>query len=41
VLNDIHGIGVRRRTGGERFVVAAPVLFTAAPIGIFGCHLPT
>ncbi len=41
VLNDIHGIGVRRRTGGERFVVAAPVLFTAAPTGIFGCHLPT
>jgi DNA-binding beta-propeller fold protein YncE len=40
VLNDVHGIGVRRRTGGERVVVAAPVLFAAAPIGTFGCHLP-
>lgn len=40
VLNDVHGIGVRRRTGSERVVVAAPVLFTAAPVRTFGCHLP-
>jgi DNA-binding beta-propeller fold protein YncE len=46
VLNDVHGIGVRPRSGGERVVVAAPTaLFLAAPAGIagpgtFGCHLP-
>jgi DNA-binding beta-propeller fold protein YncE len=47
VLNDVHGIGVRPRSGGERVVVAAPAsLFLAAassngalPAG-FGCHLP-
>ena len=41
VLNDVHGIGVRPRTGNERVVVAAPVQFLAAPSGTFGCHLPT
>ena len=41
VLNDVHGIGVRPRTGTERVVVAAPVTFLAAPVGTFGCHLPT
>lgn len=40
VLNDVHGIGVRPRTGGVRVVVAAPVTFLAAPVGAFGCHLP-
>jgi DNA-binding beta-propeller fold protein YncE len=41
VLNDVHGIGVRPRSGSERVVVAAPTgLFLAAPIGTFGCHLP-
>jgi DNA-binding beta-propeller fold protein YncE len=40
VLNDVHGIGVRPRTGAERVVVAAPVTFLAAPVGGFGCHLP-
>jgi DNA-binding beta-propeller fold protein YncE len=40
LLNDVHGIGVRPRTGGERVVVAAPVTFLAAPVGAFGCHLP-
>jgi sugar lactone lactonase YvrE len=45
VLNDVHGIGVRPRSGGERVVVAAPTtLFLAADagagIGAFGCHLP-
>lgn len=45
VLNDVHGIGVRPRSGGERVVVAAPasLLFAAplASIGPFGCHLPS
>jgi DNA-binding beta-propeller fold protein YncE len=41
ILNDVHGIGVRRRSGGERVVVAAPVLFLASPVGSIGCHLPT
>jgi DNA-binding beta-propeller fold protein YncE len=40
VLNDVHGVGVRPTTGRERVVVAAPVLFLAAPLGAFGCHLP-
>jgi hypothetical protein len=44
VLNDVHGIGVRPRSGGERVVVAAPAsLLFAAPLaglGTFGCHLP-
>lgn len=46
VLNDVHGIGVRPRSGEERVVVAAPTaLFLAADSGIdrpgvFGCHLP-
>jgi len=46
VLNDVHGIGVRPRSGGERVVVAAPTtLFLAAPAGAvgldtFGCHVP-
>jgi DNA-binding beta-propeller fold protein YncE len=44
VLNDVHGIGVRRRSGSERVVVAAPAsLVFAAPLsnlGAFGCHLP-
>jgi DNA-binding beta-propeller fold protein YncE len=44
VLNDVHGIGVRPRSGGERVVVAAPasLLFAAGPadLGAFGCHLP-
>jgi len=44
VRNDVHGIGVRPRTGTERVVVAAPLHFLAAagaPLGTFGCHLPT
>jgi hypothetical protein len=46
VLNDVHGIGVRPRSGGERVVVAAPTaLFLASPVGAagpaaFGCHVP-
>jgi sugar lactone lactonase YvrE len=46
VLNDVHGIGVRPRSGGERVVVAAPTaLFLAAPagaggLGASGCHIP-
>jgi len=46
VLNDVHGIGVRPRSGGERVVVAAPTtLFLAASAGAadpgaFGCHVP-
>jgi sugar lactone lactonase YvrE len=46
VRNDVHGIGVRPRTGAERVVVAAPAtLFLAAPFGVagteaFGCHIP-
>jgi DNA-binding beta-propeller fold protein YncE len=40
VLNDVHGIGVRPRSGGERVVVAAPVLVLASAVGTFGCHLP-
>lgn len=40
VLNDVHGIGVRRSSGRERVVVAAPVTFMAAPDATFGCHLP-
>lgn len=40
VLNDVHGVGVRRTSGRERVVVAAPVNFLAAPSGAFGCHLP-
>jgi DNA-binding beta-propeller fold protein YncE len=41
VLNDVHGIGVRPRSGSERVVVAAPTTwFLAAPVGVFGCHLP-
>jgi DNA-binding beta-propeller fold protein YncE len=40
VLNDVHGVGVRPTTGSERVVVAAPVLFLAAPTGAYGCHLP-
>jgi len=40
VLNDVHGVGVRPTSGRERVVVAAPVLFLAAPSGTFGCHLP-
>ncbi len=42
VINDVHGIGVRPRSGSERVVVAAPArMFLAAAPGIsFGCHLP-
>ena len=40
VLNDVHGIGVRPTSGGERIVVAAPATFFAAPAGTYGCHLP-
>jgi DNA-binding beta-propeller fold protein YncE len=40
VLNDVHGVGVRRTSGRERVVVAAPVTFFAAPSGAFGCHVP-
>jgi DNA-binding beta-propeller fold protein YncE len=40
VINDVHGIGVRPTSGGERVVVAAPSVFLAAPVGTFGCHLP-
>jgi DNA-binding beta-propeller fold protein YncE len=40
VLNDVHGVGVRPTSGRERVVVAAPVFLLAAPIGVFGCHLP-
>jgi len=40
LLNDVHGVGVRPTTGRERVVVAAPVLFLAAPTGSYGCHLP-
>ncbi|MEX2324840.1 MAG: hypothetical protein WD576_03750, partial [Nitriliruptoraceae bacterium] len=43
VINDVHGIGVRRTTGDERVVVAAP-LFGGAGIqpvaaASFSCHL--
>jgi len=48
VLNDVHGVGVRPRSGGERVVVAAPAsLHFAAPAGVgadgwlaSGCHVP-
>lgn len=42
VLNDVHGVGVRVTTGGERVVVAAPVsrAVPAAASSVVGCHLP-
>ena len=42
VVNDVHGVGVRRATGEER-VVAAAASWRGAPVaavGAFGCHLP-
>ncbi len=43
VLNDIHGVGVRRTTGDERMVAAAGPWrgTTSAAATGFGCHLPT
>jgi len=41
VINDFHGIGVRRTTGNERVVVAAPAFGTIQASGAgFSCHLP-
>lgn len=40
VVNDVHGIGVRPRTGNERVVVAAPVFAPVSAVDVITCHLP-
>ncbi len=39
VLNDVHGVGVRRTTGDERVVVAAPLFAADTTPLAFTCHL--
>lgn len=40
VVNDLHGIGVRRTSGDERVVVAAPASAIQPVAAGFSCHLP-
>lgn len=40
IINDVHGIGVRPRSGDERVVAAAPVFAPVAAVGVVTCHLP-
>lgn len=39
-VNDVHGIGVRRTSGNERVVVAAPASAIQPVAAGFSCHLP-
>jgi hypothetical protein len=40
IVNDVHGIGVRPRSGNERVVVASPVFAPSSTAVFVTCHLP-